>query len=90
MDALEEYVNDKYPGVPLLSPEEYKARKSVPVNTSEYYVRDVSTSTGVKYQLMKSFPNSNDDGTTCFGVINGCRAFFKLIILIESSHATTA
>lgn len=59
MDALEEYVNDKYPGVPLLSPEEYKARKSVPVNTLEYYVRDVATSTGVKYQLMKSFPNSN-------------------------------
>lgn len=59
LEYLYEWVQNKYPGVKVLTPEEYDQYRARPKTDDEYYVREAIINGEVKYQLMKSFPQSN-------------------------------
>ena len=59
LESLYEWVEEKYPGIKVLTLDEYKEYRNIPKDDTEYYVRETRINGRVKYQLMKSFPNSN-------------------------------
>lgn len=59
LEYLYEWVNEKYPGIKVLTPDEYREFRNLPKNDTEYYVREAINNGVLKYQLMKSFPKSD-------------------------------
>lgn len=59
LEYLYEWVEQKYPGIKVLTPDEYKKYRNIPKNDTEYYVREAINNGVSKYQLMKSFPKSD-------------------------------